>query len=38
MVKEYQYDDRYMWKPAAPDTLLRGSRPDERLWEAVGEA
>lgn len=40
MIKEYR-DDRnsvYIWRPAAPDTLLRESRPDERLREAVGEA
>ena len=40
MIKEYR-DDRnsvYIWRPAAPDTLLRESRPDERLREAGGEA
>ena len=40
MIKEYR-DDRnsvYIWRPAAPDTLLRESHPDERLREAVGEA
>ncbi len=40
MVKEYRNDTYpwYMWRPADPDTLLRGFRPDERLREAVGEA
>ncbi len=40
MIKEYR-DDRhsvYIWRPAAPDTLLHGSQPDDRLREAVGEA
>ena len=40
MVKEYRNDTHpwYMWRPVAPDTLLRGSRPDEKLREVVGEA
>lgn len=40
MIKEYR-DDRhsvYIWRPAASDTLLHGSQPDDRLREAVGEA
>ena len=39
MIKEYR-DDRhsvYIWRPAASDTLLHGSQPDDRLREAVGD-